>query len=303
MLSQTPQGYHRVHQQLSATGEPPAATLVVLEATGSYWITLAVTLYHRGSAVSVVNPSQVPNYATSLPRRSKTDALDAQLLAQFARERRPATWTPPPAVSHELRQRLVARDALLEMRQPARNHRHALIQWPVQIDTVTAQLDAVIVDRDTRIATLEQQIATVVRAQAWSESALRLQTMHSIGPLPTAWLVVATLNFQACASSAAVVAYAGLAPVLPESRRRVRERPPLGHGGNKRLRTALDRATINAARCNPVIRAFSARLRAAGKPKNGARCAAARKLLIAWAVVHSGEPFDPHYGRRHKHAA
>jgi transposase len=302
-LPQTPDGYTQLQQRLHETGVAASEVLVVMEATSSYWITLAVTLHHAGFAVSVVNPTQVHNYAKSLPRRSKTDVLDARLMLQFALERHPAPWTPPPDVYHELRQRLVARDALLEMRQQARNHRHALVQWPVQIATVKEHLDAVIADLDTHIATLEQEISAVLRQGAWAASASLLQTIKSVGPLTTAWLLVLTLNFQACASPAAAVAYAGLAPMLRESGRSVRGRPQIG-GGNKRLRTALYLATFNAARFNPVIRDFYERLRAAGKPKKVARCAAARKLLqIAWAVVHSGQAFDPCYGGRVANAA
>ena len=55
-LPQTPEGYHQLHQQLGALAIPPAATLIVLEATSSYWITLAVTLQQFGYAVSVLNP-------------------------------------------------------------------------------------------------------------------------------------------------------------------------------------------------------------------------------------------------------
>jgi transposase len=70
----------------------------------------------------------------------------------------------------------------------------------------------------------------------------------------------------------------------------------IGHGGNRRLRTALYLATLSAARHNPVIRAFYQRLCAAGKPKKAARYAAARKLLqLSWAVVKQQRPFDPAY--------
>ena len=58
-----------------------------MEATGSYWVALAVTLYDAGYQVAVINPLVSHNYAKTLPRRSKTDALDAQLLRQFASER------------------------------------------------------------------------------------------------------------------------------------------------------------------------------------------------------------------------
>jgi hypothetical protein len=47
-----------------------------------------------------------------------------------------------------------------------------------------------------------------------------------------------------------------------------------------------------------LIKTFYERLKANGKPKKVARCAAARKLLhVAWAVVHSGRAFDPAYRR------
>ncbi len=292
-FAQTPHGHRQFLQQLQLTHVAPQQTLVVLEATSSYWIALAVTLHQAHFVVSVVNPAHVHNFAKSLPRRSKTDPLDARLLLQFAIERQPAAWTPPPDVYHELRQRLVARDALLEMRQQARNHHHALSQWPVQITSVKDQLEAVIADLDARIKHLEQEIHTVLQQSAWAESALLLQSINSMGPLTTAWVLVLTLNFQACPTPKAAVAYAGLAPLLRESGKRIRGRPEIGQGGNKRLRTALYLATLNAARFNPVIRVFYERLVAAGKPKKVARCAAARKLLqIAFAVVTKRQAFQ-----------
>jgi transposase len=275
---------------------PPAATLVVLEATGSYWISLAVTLHQAGYAVSVVNPAHAHAFAHSLPRRAKTDALDAQLLAQFASERQPPRWTPPEQVYHELRQRLLVRDGLLTMRQQARNQRHALAQWPVHIAAALETLDAVIADLDDRIATLEDELATVLRDGAWAESAALLSTITGIGLVTSAWLLVATLNFSACASAEGAAAYAGLAPLAHQSGSSVRGRAAIGHGGHARLRTALYLATLTAARFNPVIRAQYERLRAAGKPAKVARCAAARKLLhLAYAVVTKKRAFDPAY--------
>lgn len=238
-LSQTPDGFAALQRQLQATGIPPAATLVVLEATSTYWVALAVTLHDAGYFVSVVNPAQVYNYARSLPRRAKTDRLDAQLLTQFAAERHPARWTPPPAVYHDLRQRLVARDALISMRTQARNHRHALIQWPVVVDTVKAQLDDVITDLDTRIDTLAHEIEQVLHDSAWAEAAELLETITGIGTLTAATMLVTTLNFRLCPTAEAAAAFAGLAPMVRESGSSVRGRPRVGHAGNARLRTAL----------------------------------------------------------------
>ena len=292
-FAQSPTGFAAFRRQLRATGIAPAQTLIVLEATGSYWVALAVTLHEAGYAVAVVNPAQLHNYAQSLPRRGKTDAWDAQVCVRFAAERKPAPWTPPPVVYHELRQRLVARDGLLAMRQQARNQRHALEQWPVVVASVLTQLDGVIADLDQRLASLEDEIAAVLADGAWARSATLLTTIPGIGLITTAWLLVSTLNFSLCATPEQVAAYAGLVPLPHESGTSVRGRAQLGHGGNSRLRTAVYLASLSATRYNPPIKVFYERLRAAGKPMKVARCAAARKLLhMAWAVVTKGQPFD-----------
>lgn len=283
---QGPQGYAALQRQLAATGVLPETTLVVLEATGSYWITLAVTLHAAGYAVSVVNPLQAHHFAKAQLRRAKTDPLDAHNLAQLAAALRPAVWTPPPAVYHEVRQRLTARDALVLLRQQTRNQRHALVQWPVVVASVAQHLDAVIAMLDTRIADLEEEIAGVLAASEWAQSLAFLTSAPGIGSLTAAWLLVSTMNFTLCATPQAAAAYAGLAPMPRESGTSVRGRASIGRVGHRRLRTALYMATLAAVRHNPELNAFYSRLRAAGKPHKVARCAAARKLLhLAWALV------------------
>lgn len=154
-FAQSPAGFAALQEQLQATGIGPAETLVVVEATGSDWVALAVTLHEAGSAGAVLHPAQRHTYATSLPRRGKTDALGAQVFVRVAAKRQPTPWTPPPAVYHELRQRLVTCDGVLSMRQQARNQRHALQQWPVMVASVLEHLDGVITDLDERLASVE----------------------------------------------------------------------------------------------------------------------------------------------------
>lgn len=298
-FEQTPAGFAAFQDWLATSAVPPAATLLLLEATGSYWVTLAVTLHQAGYAVSVINPAHVHAFARSLPRRAKTDALDAHLLAQFAAERQPARWTPPAQIYHELRQRLVVRDGLLTMRQQARNQRHALAQWPVTIASAVTALDTVIAALDRQLQALHEEIASVLRAGAWAESATLLASISGIGVVTSAWLLVGTLNFSTCASAEAAAAYVGLVPLAHESGTSVRRRAQIGHGGHARLRSALYLATLSAARYNPLIKAQYDRLRAAGKPAKVARCAAARKLLhLAYAVVTKRQPFDANYRSR-----
>ena len=299
---QTPAGFVALQRRLRATGSPPTATLIVLEATGNYWVALAVALHEAGDRVAVVNPRQAHHFAKAQLRRAKTDALDARDLAQLAAALRPAPWSPPPAVYHEVRQRLVARDGLLLMRTQARNQRHALLQWPVVVAGVRQHLDELIADLDRRVAVLEAELAAVLRDSVWAESLVCLTSAPGIGLVTAAWLLVRTLNFALCAGPEALTAYVGLAPVPRESGRTIRGRRAIGHDGNGRLRTALYMATLSAARYNPAIKAFYQRLRAAGKPPKVARCAAARKLLHqAWALGSKLQRFDPdHQQQQHE---
>jgi transposase len=291
-FEQTDAGFIQFQQALITSGVAAQATLVVLEATGSYWIALAVALHQASYVVSVLNPGQVALFARSLPRRSKTDALDAHLLIRFAAERQPPPWTPPEQVYHELRQRLLVRDGLLQMRTQAKNQRHAVQQWPVQIAAALEALDTVLAELDAQVATLEREIAQVLGDGAWAASATLLLATPGLGLVTTAWLLVSTLNFTLAQSPEQLAAYAGLVPLERQSGTSVRGRPSIGHGGNSRLRKALYMATLSAARVNPTIRSFYERLRAAGKPMKVARCAAARKLLhLSWALVKTNQPY------------
>lgn len=86
---QSADGYQTFDQQLRASGLTPSSTLIVVEATGAYWIGVAVFLHEAGYAVAVVNPAQIANFARSLARRPKTDPHDSLVLVQFAQERQP----------------------------------------------------------------------------------------------------------------------------------------------------------------------------------------------------------------------
>ena len=57
--------------------------LIVLEATGGYEVAVVAVLAQAGLPVVVVNPRQVRQFARSLGRLAKTDAIDAAVLVQL----------------------------------------------------------------------------------------------------------------------------------------------------------------------------------------------------------------------------
>ena len=296
-IAQTPTGVTQFKRALLATGIRAGRVLVVMEATGSYWMRLAMSLYGAGFAVSVINPTQAYHFAQALLKRAKTDAIDAQLLAQYAHTLQPQPWTPAPQIYEELLQRLSERDQLIYMRQQVRNQRHALQHRPNVVPAVEQRMGQLLVTFQGQIETIERDIkALMQQGHAWAVSAQLLQSIPGVGAITAAWILVATHNFTACESPEQLVAYAGLAPYPHQSGTSVHRRGAIGHTGHARLRRALYLATLSATRYNPSIKNFYDRLRAQGKPMKVARCAAARKLIhLAWAVVIKQTCFVPNY--------
>lgn len=299
-IAQTKTGWRELQKKLRATGYLPEQTLVVVEATGSYWMHLALYLHEAGFHVSVINPLQAHGFARALLKRGKTDAIDAQTLTQLAAVLQPTPWTPPPPIYEELRQRLIQRDAFLDMRVQESNRLHALEQRSMVIETVRQRSKDLIAYLDAQIRELEREIGAALRQDHdWAEAAERLLSIPGIGAVTTAWLLVSTLNFTLCENAKQLSAYAGLAPYPHQSGSSVRRRNRIGHAGHGHLRRKLYMAAITAARVDPVFRDFYQRLKAAGKKTKVALCAVARKLLcLAWTLVTKKRMFDPSFGHR-----
>jgi transposase len=298
-VPQTRAGWATLTDRLVATGVLPAATLLVLEATSTYWIQLACHLHDAGYTVSVINPKQGHDFAHALRQPGKTDALDAQGLARLAEALHPTPWTPPPAVYHELAQRLGQRDDLLKIRTALRNQLHALEQQAVVVEAVRTRQALLISSLEEQLRALEAELEHAWRQDpAWAASVVRLESIGGVGPVTALVLVVATLNFSTTPSPEAATRFAGLQPQPYRSGTSVYRRDHIGRGGDARLRTALYMATLSGVRCNPVLATLYERLKAAGKPEKVARCACARKLLhIAWTLVRKERMFDPQYGQ------
>jgi transposase len=281
---QTPAGWTGLVQRLRQTGVAAQETLVVMEATGTYWMRVAVALHQAGCVVSVVNPRQAHHYAQATMRLAKTDALDARLLAEMAASLTVEPWQPPGEAREAVYQRLVEHDSLVEMRQMARNELHALRQRPQPDPTVLARKQQLITHLNSQIRTVKRELQTWLHHSPWTDLARRLLAVRGIGLYTTAWLLVITNGFTTCDRPEQLASYLGLVPHPRQSGRSARHRP-LGASGHARARRVLFQAAVSAARFNPLIKAFFDRLIAAGKHVKVARCAAARKLVHAAFAV------------------
>src|SRR6266404_1563471 len=76
------QGYEKFIEYLKSNQTVPETTVIGLEATGHYWLTLFQKLKAQGWKVFVLNPLQVHSFRNEKIRGAKTDDLDCELIAK-----------------------------------------------------------------------------------------------------------------------------------------------------------------------------------------------------------------------------
>lgn len=98
---------------LALLGEP-VDTLVAMEATGHYWKNLFAVLAAKGFTLALLNPLRTRRFAGEDLERTKTDAIDALVIARFGAQKRPAATRLPESATEELRELVRLRDRLVQ---------------------------------------------------------------------------------------------------------------------------------------------------------------------------------------------
>ena len=125
VFAHTPEGFAALDAWLLSFGLTASQVRICLEATGSYSDAVALDLFARGYPLSVLNPAVLVAYRRSQNIRSKTDKLDAHLLARYAQEKQPRAYKPLPAEIVTLRALLHHRDDVQQMLRQERNRLEA----------------------------------------------------------------------------------------------------------------------------------------------------------------------------------
>jgi transposase len=287
----TADGFPQLAAWLSKQGAPRLHGC--LEATGAYGEALALYLYTAGHPVSVVNPAAIKAFAGSRLSRTKTDRVDAELIARFCRAQQPPTWTPPAVEVRRLQAFVRRLESLVEMRTMESNRLEAIIPN----DVVKASIEDHIAYLNHQIKQTEALIHTHINDHpTLKQQSDLLDSIPGIGEATAAALLAEITDITQYESARQVAAYAGLVPRERQSGSSVRGRTRLSKIGNARLRKALYFPAITALRCSPFFKAWAEGLRQRGKCKMSVIGAAMRKLIhLAYGVLKTGCPFDPEW--------
>lgn len=264
----TPEG----HEQLVEFLGQWELDSIIVEATGGYELALVAELAVAQLPVVVVNPRQVRDFARATGKLAKTDAIDAQVLAQFGVAVRPEKRPIPSEKQRELQQQLSRRRQIVGM-ITSENNRMRQVTDQLVIQTIRAVRETL----KKQLKQLDDQLQkTIEQTPAWRKKQQLLKSVPGIGDQTAKALLVELPELGTC-SRQQIAALVGVAPINRDSGT-LRGRRTVW-GGRPTVRSALYMATLVATRHNPVIQAHYQRLQKAGKRKKVALVACMRKLL------------------------
>jgi len=263
---------------------------VCVEATGRLSWSFMDALKGRLGCVCLVNPARPHDYAKSIGLRSKTDRIDACVLALYG-----LAMTPVPTALPDSRQR--------QLRELARLHERAVsdqiacrnqLGEPYESSLAKTVLRKKLRALEKEAAVIEAEMDRLIAQDQQSKADIkRMLTVPGVGP-KTARLMVARFGDLRRYSRNELVALIGVYPREHSSGTSVHKKPRMAKAGERRIRANLYLSAMNARRFNPHFKQYSERLGARGLQPMEILGAIMRKLVLTLrAVVVTGTDFEP----------
>jgi transposase len=268
--------------------------IVCLEATGIYHFDLAIALHDAGVLLMVVNPKASHNFAKVLLKNSKTDAVDANILAEYAARMDFVAWTRPSNEKLALRSFARRINALTGQKAAAKNHLHALAATQETPKAVLRDAKLAITQLQKRIDSLTAEaVARIERHPELKRVMELLVGIKGIAQTSAVALMGELLLLPPDLSHREWVKFAGLDPKAFDSGKSVHKKTRVSKAGNRHIRSALYMPALSAKQHDPHIKAYFDHLVANGKKPLQGVCAVMRKLLHAiHGMLKHDKPFD-----------
>lgn len=274
-------------------------SIVCMEATGIHHFDLAVTLSRlSGMKVIVINPKAAHNFSKALMHRSKTDSIDADVLASYAERMPLVEWQRPSEDALALRALARRISATNKIKAQVKNQLSSLLVTQETPDIVVTQTQALINTLENQIAVFRSHALEILhKSEEMQKSYALITSVKGIADASAIQLLGELLTIPKDLTVKQWVAYAGLDPRHFESGSSITKKARISKAGNRYIRQALYMPALVASRCEPNIAAYYQHLQQKrGLQKIQAICAVMRKMLHAiYGMLHSKQPFD---GRR-----
>lgn len=269
----------------------------VMESTGVYYENLAYYLYENKFSVSVVLAGRIKHFAKSLNIKTKTDKIDAKLIALFGMQQCPQEWKP---ITKELKNlRTLCREILSCKKEIVRlkNQRHALQYAKDTQESILTLKEQQIDVFENSVLLLEKQVEqSVEKDPEFANKIANLQTIKGLGFLTIVTIISETNGFENIPSIRKVVSYSGL-DVSEHQSGPYSGKTRITKKGNSNIRHCLYMPALSAIQYNEPIKNLHKRIVERNPQiKQKGVVAAMRKLLILTFVLwKKDEPFNQNF--------
>lgn len=267
-------GHQRIVKQLSAKDN----CLIVLEATGNYHLRFVACLAAHNLCFAIINPLVLKRFAQMKMLRTKTDKLDALVIAQYGREQSPKPHQMPSKEQQELKALITVLNNLLKQRTQTKNLLHSQLLLPGNNIQSQRSIKKVLFTLNKQIQAIQGSVDKIISNHFQHLKEL-ITSIKGIGN-KTAQGVIAYLgDLKSFSSHKQVTSYVGISPAIKQSGQSLNRTSGISKQGNAVLRTLFYMSALSAVRVNKACKAFYIRLLQKGKKKKTALIAVANKLI------------------------
>jgi transposase len=269
----------------------------LMEATGVYYETLAYYLQAKAYRVTVLLANKVKAFAKTLEHRSKTDVIDAKVMAQMSLERELPLWTPPSPKMLLIKRLCRERMAYLAEKTSIANRLHAqnysYSPNPQSLERSQAFIDFI----DEKVQEIQIELKKIIESDPdIKERFDKVCTIKGVSLITAATIIGETNGFTLFENKAQVVRYAGYDVKEFESGDSVKKDTRISKQGNGRIRKALYFPALGIVKSNEVFRDLYTRVVSTTSIKMKAYVAVQRKLLVLiYTLYKKNVAFDPNY--------
>lgn len=266
-----------------------------MEASGPYYLQLAIFLDENGIKVSVVNPLVIKRFSQMRLIRAKTDKKDARVIAEYAAKENPSRWKKTAVVTLKMQQIMSSLDLIQKHKTAIRNQKEAFNSSGIVDDQVSKTLKGLLSKLKKEEIKLENRLEEHIEG-SYSQTFKRLTGIPCIGKKAATMLIALTDDFQKFDNYKQLIAYVGFSPRIYQSGTSIKGKGHICKMGKSQIRKILYLCSWTAKRYNRPCKEMYDRLKEKGKPEKVIKIAIANKLLkLAFAIGKSKSNYNENY--------
>jgi transposase len=271
--------------------------IYAMEATGIYFEGIAYHLSKLQQQVSVILPNKVKHFSKSLNIKTKTDIVDARIIAKMGAERPLELWQPPDPIFKKLRSLTRLYADLKKERTTILNRLDAYTSGADPLSFIVNSNKTLIKGIELQIDKCEKEIKSLLYSEEWLASKVdKLLSIKGVGLITIAIILAETQGFKLIRNGKQLASYAGYDVIQRESGTSIKGKTRISKKGNSRIRAALHFPALVSSRFNKDMKAVYERINLDKPSKMVGATALQRKiLLIIYALWKNDVAFMENY--------